>query len=270
MTWFDSHCHLDAPEFAADREAVFLRAQQAGVSAFLAPTARVADAPALADWAAAHPGVFCAFGLHPLYAMQAGDAEPQRLRRFLESRRPAAIGEIGLDGFVKTLDWARQETFFTEQLKLARDFDLPVVLHVRHAQDAVLKQLRRFKVKGGIAHAFNGSFQQAEAFLQLGFKLGFGGAATYPGSKRIRRLAAELPDWAIVLETDSPDMPPAWLAEKIRQGDNAALRNEPCELPKIGEALALLRGIQPEALARLAAENTREALALPPWPAAAD
>jgi Tat protein secretion system quality control protein TatD with DNase activity len=158
------------------------------------------------------PGCVAAYGIHPLYVMRAAEADLAVLRDWLAGERPVAVGEIGLDFFVADLDPARQEHFFVEQLKLAREFDLPVLLHVRRSVDAVLKQLRRHRVRGGIAHAFNGSRQQADAFIGLGFKLGFGGTLTYPGSTRIRALAAELPLDAIVLETDAPDIPPAWLA----------------------------------------------------------
>jgi TatD DNase family protein len=146
------------------------------------------------------------------------------------------VGEIGLDFFVAGADVARQEHFFVEQLKIARDADLPVLLHVRRAVDQVLGKLRRIRLPGGIAHAFNGSRQQADEFIRLGFRLGFGGAMTYLGSTRIRRLAASLPLSAIVLETDAPDMSPAWLA---------GARNTPAELPRIAAVLAELRGIDP-------------------------
>jgi TatD DNase family protein len=160
------------------------------------------------------------------------------LRAYVQNHNPIAIGEIGLDYFLTNpkehSDYIKQQThFFVEQLKIAQQFDLPVILHVRHAVDDILKQLRKYKVKGGIAHAFNGSMQQAEQFIALGFKLGFGGAMTYTRALRIRALAAQLPLEAIVLETDAPDIPPAWLG--------SAGKNSPVELPKIAQVLADLR-----------------------------
>ena len=153
------------------------------------------------------------------------------------------------------LDIARQEWFYREQLKVARDFNLPVIVHVRRSADALLKHLRRIEVPGGIAHAFNGSSQQAQAFVERGFCLGFGGAMTYEGSQRIRRLAATVPDTAWVLETDAPDIPPHWL-----RVDGTALRNEPAELPRIAQVLAQLRQTMVEALAQRNRDNARAAL----------
>src|SRR5690606_23751308 len=144
---------------------------------------------------------------------------------------------IGLDHFVSDIDPARQLQFLVAQLGLARGHGLPVILHVRRAVDPILRELRRARVRGGIAHAFNGSRQQAEAFIALGFRLGFGGAMTYEGSTRIRELARSLPLESIVLETDAPDIPPAW-----GRGE----RNLPVNLARYAEVLAALRGITVE------------------------
>ncbi len=145
----------------------------------------------------------------------------------------------------------KQEYFYDAQLKLARDFDLPVILHVRRSQDIILKYLRRVSVQGGIAHAFNGSFQQAGSFIDLGFKLGFGGAMTFTRALQIRRLATQLPVSAIVLETDAPDIAPAWLHPQ---------RNSPEQLPSIGESLAALRGMPAEEVAHVTTVNAYAAL----------
>lgn len=253
--WIDSHCHLDAPEFDADRDAVWQKALAVGVRQALVPSISLVQCDAVAACCARYSNatarLFPAWGIHPLYVAAAEETDLQGIARRVEAERPVAVGEIGLDGFVAGADIARQTFFFVEQLKLARAFDLPVVLHVRRAVDAVLGHLRRIRVQGGIAHAFNGSVQQAEAFLSLGFKLGFGGAATFPGSTRIRRLAAELPMEAIVLETDAPDISPVWLQGK---------RNSPAELPAIGRVLAELRGMTPEDFAAKVRANTLTAL----------
>ena len=173
----------------------------------------------------------------------------------LEDQHFVAIGEIGLDFFVPGLNESpmreKQEHFYVGQLKLAREFKLPVLLHVRRSQDVLLKHLRRLKVVGGIAHAFNGSFQQAQAFIDLGFRLGFGGAMTYTRALQIRRLASELPLSAIVLETDAPDLSPAW-----RHPDS----NSPEEVARIGEVLAQLRGITTDAAAQATSSNAYAAL----------
>ncbi|MDR1350560.1 MAG: TatD family hydrolase [Zoogloeaceae bacterium] len=245
--WMDSHCHLQAPEFAADRDAVWSAAQAAGVAGALLPAVSLADCAAVDACCARYAGLFPAYGIHPLFVDTADAAHLARLAKMLERARPSALGEIGLDGWVERADFSRQTFFFTAQLKLAQDFDLPIILHVRKAIDAVLGHLRRFRIKGGIAHAFNGSRQQADEFLRLGFKLGFGGSLTYPGSRRIRALAQTLPDEALALETDAPDIPPRWLARQ---------RNRPAELPAIGRVLAELRATSVPHIAALTRQNT--------------
>lgn len=247
----DTHCHLDAAEFAADRAAVQAAAQAAGVDAILVPGVTVDAFPGQKTVVADCPGALAAYGIHPLYVPTAADGDLAVVRDWLARERPVAVGEIGLDGYVAGADMARQTAFFVAQLQLAREFDLPVILHVRRAIDPVLRELRRWRVRGGIAHAFNGSRQQADEFLKLGFKLGFGGAATYAGSTRIRALAATLPAEAIVLETDAPDIPPAWL----NRG-----RNTPGELARIADAIAGLRGVSRAALVAQADANARAVL----------
>lgn len=230
----DTHCHLDAAEFDDDRAAVHAAAQAAGVHEMIVPAVELDSFPAVKDCCRRYPRCRPAYGIHPLYVMRARKADLVQLRQWLADEEVVAVGEIGLDYFVSDVDPQRQEFFFVEQLKIARESGLPVLLHVRRAVDAVLKQLCRIGVCGGIAHAFNGSRQQADEFIRLGFKLGFGGSLTFAGSSRIRALAAELPLETIVLETDAPDIPPAWLAGG---------RNSPAELPRIASVLADLRGL---------------------------
>jgi len=245
MPLIDTHCHLDAAEFDPDRAAVHAAALAAGVETIFVPAVEVASFPAVRDCCRQYAGCRPAYGIHPLFVMQAGEDDLKQLRQWLGREDAIAVGEIGLDHFVSDADPLRQEFFFSEQLKIARDFDLPVLLHVRRAVDPVLRQLRRWRVRGGIAHAFNGSRQQADEFIRLGFKLGFGGSLTFTGSRRIRALAATLPAEAIVLETDAPDIPPAWL--------NGG-RNAPAELPRIAAELAALRGVSLAELARTCSE----------------
>jgi len=247
----DTHCHLDAAEFDADRDAVHAAARAAGVERIVVPAVAVDSFQRVKSSVERYPGCVAAYGIHPLYVMQAQEADLDALRAWLAAEKPVAVGEIGLDLYVTDSDPVRQEFFFVEQLKLAREFNLPVLLHVRRAVDQILKHLRRIRVPGGIAHAFNGSRQQADEFIKLGFKLGFGGAMTYSGSTRIRARAAELPLEAIVLETDAPDIPPAWL--------NGG-RNTPGELPEIARVLAGLRGVSPDEIARLTGRAARSVL----------
>jgi TatD DNase family protein len=262
--WTDSHCHLDAAEFDADRGAVVERAARAGVTQLVLPAVAVAHFNAVRALAHAH-GFAYALGIHPLYVDQAADTDLQAVREALHRHRAdprlVAVGEIGLDHFVPGLDRPRQEHFYAAQLALAREFDLPVVLHVRRSADSLLKHLRRTPVRGGIAHAFNGSAQQAQAFVDLGFALGFGGAMTFERALQIRRLAQTLPLSALVLETDAPDIPPQWLYRSAAQrAAGATARNEPAELPRIAATLAALRGMSLEDLAAATTANARAAL----------
>lgn len=251
----DTHCHLDAAEFSDDREAEIRRAQLAGVGVMVLPAVEVGAFEAVRSLCRTHSGLVYALGIHPMLVDRARDDDLDHLRAALQKHRddPAlvAVGEIGLDHFVAGLDRERQSRFFSAQLRLAREFDLPVILHVRHAQDQVLKHLRQAGVKGGIAHAFNGSAQQAAAFLHQGCVLGFGGAMTFERALRIRRLARELPDEALVLETDAPDIAPAWLHPG---------RNAPAELVHIARTLAMLRDRSSEDVARMTAANAIRAL----------
>ncbi len=244
----DTHCHLDAAEFDGDRAAVHAAALAVGVERFVVPATAVHSFKTTKTVIDTYAGCVAAYGIHPMYVMQAGEGDLAVVRDWLANERPVAVGEIGLDFFVPDIDAARQEHFFVEQLKLARELDLPVLLHVRRAIDPILKHLRRIRVPGGIAHAFNGSRQQADEFIKLGFKLGFGGAMTYSGSTRIRELAASLPLEAIILETDAPDIPPAWL----NRG-----RNTPAELPRIADVLAELRAVSPLEVAAASTANAR-------------
>ncbi len=244
--WIDTHCHLDAGEFDGDREAVLERARAAGVVRLVLPAVEVANFEAVRALAHAHDGAY-ALGIHPLFVARASDADLQRLRDAVQARRGdarlVAVGEIGLDHFVPGHDRERQQRFYLAQLAIARDAGLPVILHVRRSADALLHGLRRVAVRGGIAHAFNGSEVQAAMFVALGFKLGFGGAMTHDRALQIRRLAASVPDEAVVLETDAPDIPPQWLYRTARQrAAGQTSRNEPGELPRIAETLAALRG----------------------------
>jgi TatD DNase family protein len=265
MRWIDTHCHLDAAEFAADRDAVIARAVAVGVTRLVLPAVEAGNFEAVRSLARAH-GFAYALGLHPMYVDRAADADLGTLRDALAANRDdpllVAVGEIGLDHFVPGLDRARQAQFYAAQLKLAREFDLPVVLHVRRSADDLLKHLRRTPVTGGIAHAFNGSLQQAEAFVALGFRLGFGGALTFEHALQIRRLAQVLPAEALVLETDAPDIAPQWLYRSAgqRTAGEAAARNEPAELPRIAAVLAELRGWTLEQAAAITSANAQAAL----------
>ncbi len=251
----DTHCHLNAREFDTDRDAVVAAAREAGVTTLILPSVEVSGFPAVRACCQRYPGCHPAYGIHPLYVGAAREDDLYTLRQWLRDEisgehPPVAVGEIGLDFFVPGHDASRQEQFFIEQLQIAAEFNLPVLLHVRRAVVQVLKCLRHSKVRRGIAHAFNGSRQQAQAFIDLGFKLGFGGAMTWPRATRIRQLATELPLESIVLETDAPDMSPVW-----RQGQ----RNSPDQLPLIAATLADLTRLPP---GRILEQTNANALAV--------
>lgn len=288
LTWIDTHCHLDASEFGADRDTVRQHALQAGVAQCLIPAVEATNFDTVrllahrhnATRLAAHdvtssieaPRDVYALGIHPLYTPAATESHLQQLNTALLQHRAdpllVAVGEIGLDGFVPDINtpaaWDKQQQFYRAQLKLARQHQLPVVLHVRRSADALLKGLRDIPTKGGIAHAFNGSLQQAHAFIELGFKLGFGGALTFERALQLRRLATTLPLSAIVLETDAPDIPPHWLytpAEQRAAGMPQG-RNTPAELPRIAQVLADLRGMSLAEVAHATFENAQSVLRL--------
>lgn len=272
--WIDTHCHLDAPEFANDAVAMRARATQHGVFHCVLPTVQVANFAAVRELAHQFGDTY-ALGIHPLCVAQAADTDLAALDAELTLRRGdprlVAVGEIGLDYFVPELTISplreRQEFFYREQLKLARRHGLPVLLHVRRSADRLLKGLRDLagpeRLWHGIAHAFNGSEVQADQFIALGLKLGFGGAVTFERALQLRRLAATVPLDAIVLETDAPDIPPHWIYKTAQQratGEPQG-RNEPAELPRIAQVVADLRGMP---LAELAQATTRNALAALP------
>jgi len=263
MTWIDTHCHLDAAEFAVDRDAVVSRAFEAAVTQLVIPAVAVSNFDAVRELAHRHRLAY-ALGIHPLCVDGGDDAALEALAQALQHHRDdprlVAVGEIGLDHHVPGTDRARQERFYAAQLAIARDAGLPVIVHVRRSADDLLKHLRRVPVQG-IVHAFNGSEQQAAIFVDLGFRLGFGGAMTFDRALQIRRLAQSLPEHALVLETDAPDIPPHWLYRTAEQrAAGATSRNEPAELPRIAQTLCELRGWSDDQAARITSANARAAL----------
>jgi TatD DNase family protein len=253
--WIDTHCHLDASEFDADRDDVAAAALKEGVKRIVIPGVERQNFDTVRELAHRIEGGAYALGIHPLFTPRAQDDDlhllRERIAASMDDPRFVGIGEIGLDYFVPGLDDARQTFFYYEQLKLARDFDLPVICHVRKSQDKVLKGLRTHGVKTGIAHAFNGSFQQAEAFIAHGMRLGFGGNLTFERARQIRRLAVDLPIDAIVLETDAPDIAPSWIYKR---------RNAPDQVAGIARVLAELRGISEETLSLATTASAHAAL----------
>ena len=259
MQLIDTHSHLDFDDFAHDRAHVLAKAKAQGLSHIVVLGVTQARWAALWAQVESEPMLYGALGLHPAFLAQHSEGDIAHLRAWLTRlaghTKLCAVGECGLDYFLEHLDQAAQQSLFEAQLALACEFDLPVLLHVRRAHAQALATLKRYKpARGGIVHAFSGSLEQAREYAKLGFKVGLGGAGTWPQALKMQRMIKALPDECIVLETDSPDMAPAMYPN---------MRNSPTHLPAICEALAAIRGIDAKALAALSSANAR---ALFGWP----
>jgi TatD DNase family protein len=254
MPLFDTHCHIDLEAFAADRDSVLAEARRAGVRDILVPGVERRTWSTLAELCAEDPHLHLALGMHPVFLDAHRPEDIEALHAAVDAWAPLAIGEIGLDWQIKSLDRVGQQQLLEAQLSVAETHQLPVVLHIRKAHDAVLNTLKRYRIPGGFCHAFNGSAQQAMRFIDLDFRLGFGGMLTFERSRHLRRLAAELPVEALVLETDAPDMTVA---------SHRYQRNSPVYLPEILAALANVRNEDPEELAEKTSQNARKVLGLP-------
>ena len=250
----DSHCHLDASEFDADRTAVIERAGAAGVRAQVVPAVTAESWPKLREVCRQAPGLYPAYGLHPMFLAAHRPEHLPLLRGWIERERPCAIGECGLDFFVEGLDVEAQQACFVGQLELAREFDLPVIVHARRAVDAVIAAIRRTGGLRGVVHSFSGSPEQAAQLHRLGFLLGLGGPLTYDRAQRLQRLVREMPLEQLLLETDAPDQPDAGIRGQ---------RNEPARLAVIARHVAALRGMELDAVAQATTGNARRLFKLP-------
>ena len=256
MLLIDSHCHLDFPEFDADREAVIAHSQALGVQKMLVAGITRQHWPRLWSLVNSHPDLYGALGLHPYFLSEHQDSDLQalaeQLQRYHLHPKLCAVGEIGLDFFLPDLDRQRQIHLFEQQVALATEFNLPVIIHSRRANAQVTAILKRAQLpRAGIIHAFSGSYEEAMEYIKLGFLLGFGGAATWPGATRLQSVLPRLPIDSIVLETDSPDMPPHWLAGQ---------RNSPEQLPRICQQLADIYGISSQEFAAQTTTNVQRLL----------
>lgn len=250
----DSHCHLDAPELDHDRAALIARARAAGVTRQIVPAVEAASWPALREVCAIEEGLFAAYGLHPMYLSSHRPDHLPALREWIERERPVAVGECGLDYFVEDLDPTAQQRYFDGQLQLAREFELPVIVHARRAVDAVITSIKRVGKLQGVVHSFSGSSEQARQLWQLGFMIGLGGPVTYERANRLRGLAATMPLEYLLLETDAPDQPDSGIRGQ---------RNEPARLPVVCETIARLRGVPAEDIALATTRNAERLFRLP-------
>jgi TatD DNase family protein len=244
----DSHAHIDDASFASDREAMFQRAREAGIRHIVVPAIDQASWPRIAELCADHAEALPAYGMHPIYIDQHRAEHIQQLTAWLKAHRAVAVGEIGLDYFLPELDVERQREYFLQQLHVALDFDLPVIVHARRAMDEVTSTMRRIGGLRGVVHSFSGSLQQAERLWDMGFHLGIGGPVTHERAQRLRHIVATMPIERLLLETDAPDQPGA-----CHRGE----RNEPSNIVEVLNVIAGLRGESPEAIAEATTRNAR-------------
>lgn len=251
MNITDTHCHLDVADFDLDRDEVLDRCRSLGISKVIVPAIESKTWSNVLDLCRSNKGLYPALGLHPVFIEQHQADDIKKLEQLLEKASPVAIGEIGLDFYLKNLDKDKQLALFEQQLLIAKKHELPVILHVRKAHDQVLQLLNKINVKGGFCHAFNGSLQQAEKYIKLGFKLGFGGTLTYENSSKIHALAKALPLESIVLETDAPDM----VVESHR-----GQRNSPAYIIESLNALANIRNEDVNVIAQQTTLNANDVI----------
>ncbi|POT56070.1 metal-dependent hydrolase [Citrobacter amalonaticus] len=246
IRFIDTHCHFDFPPFTGDEADSLRRAAEAGVEKIIIPATEAAHFGRVLALAEQFPPLFAALGLHPIVIERHQRDSLERLQQALEkgAGKVVAVGEIGLDLYRDDPQFERQESLFALQLNLAKRYDLPVILHSRRTHDKLAMHLKRQDLpRTGVVHGFSGSLQQAERFVQLGYKIGVGGTITYPRASKTRDVMAQLPLEALLLETDAPDMPLNGFQGQPNRPEQAArvfsvlceLRPEPADV--IAEAL---------------------------------
>lgn len=242
----DSHSHFDVAEFDDDRSAALIRARDAGVRRQIVPAISFAGFPKLREICASENGLHAAYGLHPMYLSEHRAEHLGGLREWVEREHPCAVGECGLDFYVDGLDIDVQRSYFRKQLEIAKDFDLPVILHARRAVEEVIATLREVGLGHGVVHSFSGSHEQAQQLWKLGFCIGLGGPITYPRAHRLRDIVTTMPLEFLLLETDAPDQP---------LFGHQGTRNEPALLREVCSVVAALRGSDDETIARITTQN---------------
>ena len=250
----DSHVHTDDERLDGDRTRVLADARRANVVAQIVPAITRRFWPRVKALCDAEPDLFACYGLHPCFHDEHGEADLTELPAWLGRERPVAVGECGLDYFVAGAAKAEQQRLFAAQLALAREFDLPIVIHARRAVEDVIRMVRASGHYRGLVHSFSGSPQQARRLIDLGYRLSFGGAVTFDRARRLRALVATLPLEAILLETDAPDQSGAM---------HPGARNEPAWLVEVWRAVSALREEDEETVARVTTANAIELFDLP-------
>ena len=254
MPLVDSHCHLDAAEFDDDRAAVIERARAAGVTRQIVPAVDAAGWPKLRNVCADDPGLFPAYGLHPVYLESHRPEHLDALRDWIEREHPVAIGECGLDFHLEDLDIPTQQLYFDGQLVLAGEYGLPLIVHARRAVDAVIAAIKRAGRVRGVVHSFSGSIEQARQLWQLDFLVGLGGPVTFERANRLRKLVATMPIEYLLLETDAPDQPDV---------QHRGQRNEPARMTNVLRTIAELRDQDPTEIASATTANAARLFGLP-------
>ena len=253
MDLVDTHAHIDVAEFDGDRAAVIERARAAGVSRQIVPAIAARGFSELRALCAATPGLYPAYGLHPLFLAAHVPRHLDELAQWLEREHPVAVGECGLDFYVEGLDPEAQRRYFRRQLEFAREFELPLVLHARRAVEEVIATLKQVGGLRGVVHSYSGSIEQARQLWKLGFHLGFGGPITYPRARRLREIVAAMPLELLLLETDSPDQP---------LHGHQGRRNEPAQVAAVCACAAELRGVTPDLIAEATTANAERLFGL--------
>ena len=254
MSIIDTHCHIDVAAFDPDRQQVIENCRALDINDLIVPAIQASDWPSLISICTQYQGLHLTLGLHPVFIEQHTAEDIDKLDDLINLYQPVAIGEIGLDFYIKDTDKQEQIKYFEQQLSIAKDHRLPVVLHVRKAHDEVIRLLKKYKLDGGgTCHAFNGSLQQAKEYIKLNFKLGFGGTLTYDKASKIHKLAQEIPLDAIVMETDAPDM-----SGSRHKGQ----RNSPEYIIDAIDSLAKLKGIENSEVIRQTTENAKQIFAI--------
>ncbi|HDR2499418.1 TatD family hydrolase [Enterobacter roggenkampii] len=249
--FIDTHCHFDFPPFTGDEEQSIAKAAEAGVQAIIVPSVEAAYFSRVLDLSTRHPALYAALGLHPIVIERHRNEDIEQLDEIVQTAgdKLVAIGEIGLDLYREHPHFERQQTILDAQLRLAKRHDLPVILHSRRTHDKLAMHLKRIDLpRKGVVHGFSGSQQQAQRFIELGYKIGVGGTITYPRASKTRDVMAQLPLSALLLETDAPDMPLNGF-----QGQP----NRPEQAARVFATLCELRKETEEAIAGALLENTR-------------
>lgn len=249
----DTHAHLDDSSFDGDRQAMYERAAAAGVRRWIVPAIDRGNWETIERLAGERDGIFAAYGLHPLFVDRHRDEHLAELPDWLDSHGAVALGEIGLDWYVEGLDAERQRHVFIRQLSIAKEHDLPVIVHARRAFEEVIHTLRRVGGLRGVVHSFSGSEEQARQLFDLGFHIGIGGPVTYDRAHRIRRVVATMPAEWLLLETDAPDQPCMH-----RRGQ----RNESAFITDVVDTVAALRGITCADVAEVTTRNAARLFSL--------